>query len=148
MTDYTNLKLSIDGHTATVTLNNPPAHTRTMDSLPALKQLVTDPNATDDVYALTSAMMAVLSAGADLNNFPGMIAANSMAIALVKRLKHYQRIAVSVLQSIGYAMYGGLECALIVISVSQKRMHRWPYQRPAWVYCHARAVCRICLISW
>ena len=52
MTDYTNLKLSIDGHTATLTLNNPPAHTWTMDSLNALKQLVTDLNTNDEVYAL------------------------------------------------------------------------------------------------
>ncbi|GAB2634998.1 hypothetical protein [Psychrobacter pocilloporae] len=33
MTDYTNLQLSIEGHTATLTLNNPPAHTWTMDRL-------------------------------------------------------------------------------------------------------------------
>ena len=51
MTDYTNLKLSIDGHTATLTNNNPPAHTWTMDSLKALKQLITDLNANDDIYA-------------------------------------------------------------------------------------------------
>ena len=32
MTEYTNLKLLIDSHTAIVTLHNPPAHTWTMDS--------------------------------------------------------------------------------------------------------------------
>ena len=52
MTDYTNLKLSIDGHTATLTLNNPPAHTWTMDSLKAFKQLVVDLNVNDDIYAV------------------------------------------------------------------------------------------------
>lgn len=52
MTDYTNLNLSIDGHVATLTLNNPPAHTWTMDSLQALKQLMSDLNANDEVYAL------------------------------------------------------------------------------------------------
>ncbi len=50
MTDYTNLKLSISGHTATVTLNNPPAHTWTMDSLQAFKQLITDLNVKDDIH--------------------------------------------------------------------------------------------------
>ena len=71
MTDYTNLTLSIDGHTATLTLNNPPAHTWTMDSLQALKQLITDLNANDDVYALIvhGDGEKFFSAGADLNNF-------------------------------------------------------------------------------
>ena len=52
MTDYTNLNLLIDGHTATLTIHNPSAHTWTMDSIKALKQLVADLNANDDIYAL------------------------------------------------------------------------------------------------
>ena len=85
MTDYTNLKLSIDGHTATVTLTNPPAHTWTMDSLPALKQLVTDLNANDDVYALIihGDGEKFFSAGADLNNFSDGDKGRAISMAIV-----------------------------------------------------------------
>ena len=117
MTDYTNLKLSIDGHIATVTLNNPPAHTWTMDSLPALKQLVTDLNANDDVYALIihGDGEKFFSAGADLNNFSDgdKGRAISMAIAFgeaFEALSAYRGVSIAVIN--GYAMGGGLECAL------------------------------------
>lgn len=33
MSNYTNLKLTIDNHIAVLTLNNPPAHTWTKESL-------------------------------------------------------------------------------------------------------------------
>ena len=45
MSNYTNLKLTIDNHIAVLTLNNPPAHTWTKDSLASLKQLISDLNA-------------------------------------------------------------------------------------------------------
>src|SRR5690606_18104867 len=52
MSDYTNLKLERRGHTALVTISNPPANTWTRDSLRALKQLVADLEADRDIYAL------------------------------------------------------------------------------------------------
>lgn len=117
MTDYTNLKLTIDGHIATLTLQNPPAHTWTMESLPALKQLVTDLNANDEVYALVihGDGEKFFSAGADLNNFSegDKGRAVSMAIAFgdaFEALSNYRGVSIAVIN--GYAMGGGLECAL------------------------------------
>ncbi len=71
MTEYTNLDLNINGHIATLTLNNPPAHTWTLDSLRALKQLVADLNANNKVQALVvhGDGEKFFSAGADLNSF-------------------------------------------------------------------------------
>ena len=42
---YTNLNVEKIGHTALVTIANPPANTWTLDSLQALQQLVADLNA-------------------------------------------------------------------------------------------------------
>ena len=52
MTDYTGLRLDKRGHTALVTLNNPPAHTWTQESLAALTRLVGDLNADRDIWTL------------------------------------------------------------------------------------------------
>ena len=88
MTDYTNLNLSIDGHTATLTLNNPPAHTWTMDSLGALKQLITDLNANGNIYALIvhGDGEKFFSAGADLNNFSDGDKGRAISMAIALRL--------------------------------------------------------------
>ena len=117
MSDYTNLKLSIDGHIATVTLHNPPAHTWTLESLQAFKQLITDLNANDAVYALVihGDGEKFFSAGADLNNFADgdKGRAVSMAIAFgaaFEALSAYRGVSIAVIN--GYAMGGGLECAL------------------------------------
>ena len=71
MSNYTNLKLTIDNHIAVLTLNNPPAHTWTKDSLASLKQLISDLNANKQVTALVvhGDGEKFFSAGADLNSF-------------------------------------------------------------------------------
>ena len=68
---YTGLVLEKRGHTAVVTLDNPPAHTWTEASLAALARLVRDLDAVRDIYALviTGGGEKFFSAGADLKLF-------------------------------------------------------------------------------
>ena len=67
--EHVGLKVEADGHTAVVTLHNPPAHTWTVHSLSALRDLVGALNADRDIYALviTGDGEKFFSAGADLN---------------------------------------------------------------------------------
>ncbi|WP_227430494.1 enoyl-CoA hydratase [Psychrobacter sp. I-STPA6b] len=115
--NYTNLDVSIDGSVATVTLNNPPAHTWTFDSLNALKQLVSDLNANDKVYALVihGDGEKFFSAGADLNVFADGDKGNAISMAVAfgeafEALSNYRGVSIAAIN--GYAMGGGLECAL------------------------------------
>jgi len=68
---YAGLRLERRGHTAVVTLTNPPAHTWTADSLAALTRLVGDLNRDREIYALviTGDGEKFFSAGADLKLF-------------------------------------------------------------------------------
>jgi len=117
MSSYTNLKVEKNGHTAVVTLFNPPAHTWTMDSLKALKQLVTDLNADREIYALviTGDGAKFFSAGADLKIFADgdKDVARDMARAFgeaFEALSAFRGVSIAAIN--GYAMGGGLECAL------------------------------------
>ena len=114
---YTNLLFERRGHTALVTLDNPPAHTWTLASLNALTQLVADLNADPDVYALviTGGGAKFFSAGADLNVFAdgNKDAAFAMAAAFgeaFEALSAFRGVSIAAIN--GYAMGGGLECAL------------------------------------
>jgi enoyl-CoA hydratase/carnithine racemase len=68
---YTNLEVELVGHTAVVTLANPPANTWTTAGLTALAQLVGELNANREVYSLVVIGQGekFFSAGADLNVF-------------------------------------------------------------------------------
>ena len=117
MSNYTNLKLTIDNHIAVLTLNNPPAHTWTKDSLASLKQLISDLNANKQVTALVvhGDGEKFFSAGADLNSFASgdKGQAAEMAIAFgeaFEALSNFRGVSIACIN--GYAMGGGLECAL------------------------------------
>lgn len=114
---YTNLKVERHQHTVLVTLHNPPAHTWTTDGLVAFADLIADLNADPDVYALvvTGDGAKFFSAGADLKVF----ADGDKAVAHVMAQRFGQAFealtafrGVSIAAINGYAMGGGLECAL------------------------------------
>lgn len=122
MTDtYTGLQLEKRGHTAIVTLNNPPAHTWTEQSLCALVQLVKDLETDRNIYALviTGGGEKFFSAGADLKLFaPTETGNDKVTAATMARCfgEAFETLAafhgVSIAAINGYAMGGGLECAL------------------------------------
>ncbi|MBA5688671.1 enoyl-CoA hydratase [Rugamonas apoptosis] len=117
MNHYINLQLELRGHTAIVTLNNPPAHTWTADSLSSLATLVTDLNANREIYSLvvTGQGDKFFSAGADLKLFAD--GDKAMARTMARRfgeafevLSRFRGVSIAAIN--GYAMGGGLECAL------------------------------------
>ncbi len=114
---FPGLRLERRGHTAVVTLDNPPAHTWTQASLAALARLVRELDADPGIYALviTGAGEKFFSAGADLKLFadgdPGI--ANTMARRFgeaFETLAAFRGVSIAAIN--GYAMGGGLECAL------------------------------------
>jgi enoyl-CoA hydratase/carnithine racemase len=115
--EYAGLRLDIDGHTALVTLTNPPANTWTRESLAALRDLVRDLDADRDVYALviTGEGEKFFCAGADLKQFAEGDKAVARAAArrfgeAFETLSAFRGVSIAAIN--GYAMGGGLECAL------------------------------------
>ena len=117
MSEYVNLKLEKRGHTAIVTLSNPPAHTWTAESLGSLRKLVFDLNLDRTIYALviTGEGAKFFSAGADLKLFASgdKAVARDMATRFgeaFEALSAFRGVSIAAIN--GYAMGGGLECAL------------------------------------
>lgn len=117
MTDYQGLDVQRQGHTAIIRLNNPPAHTWTEDSLAALARLVRDLDEDRKIYSLvvTGAGEKFFSAGADLKLFADGDKAVARAMArrfgeAFETLAGFRGLSVAAIN--GFAMGGGLECAL------------------------------------
>ena len=110
------MRHEIRGHTAFVTIDNPPANTWTPESLRALEALVSELNANRAVYAMvvTGAGSKFFSAGADLKTFQGdKVAARHFIAcfgAAFEALMNARFVTIAAIN--GYAMGGGLECAL------------------------------------
>lgn len=114
---YTNLSIERHQHTVQITLHNPPAHTWTEDSLAALTNLVHDLQQDRDVYALvlTGDGAKFFSAGADLKLFANGDKAVARRMAqrfgeAFEALAGFRGVTIAAIN--GYAMGGGLECAL------------------------------------
>ena len=104
-------------HTAVVTINNPPANTWDRESLVALKNLVDQLNANREIYSLvlTGSGDKFFSAGADLNMFTDGDKGNARDISSLfglafEALSGFRGVSIAAMN--GYAMGGGLECAL------------------------------------
>lgn len=117
MTEYVGLKLEKQGHVALVTLSNPPAHTWTQDSLSALTRLVGDLEQDREIYSLviTGDGEKFFSAGADLKLFADGDKATARAMArrfgeAFEALANFRGLSIAAIN--GFAMGGGLECAL------------------------------------
>lgn len=114
---YANLGVERHGHTVQITLQNPPAHTWTEQSLAALGELVADLERERDVYALviTGDGPKFFSAGADLKLFADGDQATARRMAqrfgeAFEALAAFRGVTIAAIN--GYAMGGGLECAL------------------------------------
>ena len=107
----------IDGHVAVLTLNNPAANTFTAAGLLRLTELIGELNADMNVYAIvvTGQGEKFFSAGADLKSFADGDKAQARLMAqrfgtAFEALQNARPVVVAAIN--GYAMGGGLECAL------------------------------------
>ena len=111
------IECRIDGHVAVITLNNPSANTFTADGLEQLRATMHDLDRNLEVYAavITGQGEKFFSAGAELKTFADgdkararlMIQRFGAAFAAIQEARPVVIAAIN-----GYAMGGGLECAL------------------------------------
>ena len=110
------MRHEIRGHTAFVTIDNPPANTWTPESLRSFEALIGELDANRAIYAMviTGAGEKFFSAGADLKTFSGDKAVARQFIArfgaAFEALQNSRFVTLAAIN--GYAMGGGLECAI------------------------------------
>ena len=104
-------------NTAKITINNPSANTWDLESLSGLEEIIELLNKDDEVFSLviTGQGEKFFSAGADLKVFHegGKDAAKEMSTAFSQAFEALSKFSgVSIAAINGFAMGGGLECAL------------------------------------
>ena len=111
------LDCKIEDHVAILTLNNPPANTFTLEGLQEFQRLLTELNSNLDVYAvvITGQGEKFFSAGAELKTFADGDKARARQMAqrfgdTFEMLQEARPVFIAAIN--GYAMGGGLECAL------------------------------------
>lgn len=111
------LKLEKRGHTALITMANPPANTWTADTLTQLRDAVKSLDADKNIYALviTGEGDKFFSAGADLKLFADGDKAVASDMSRIfgeafETLSAFRGVSIAAIN--GYAMGGGLEVAL------------------------------------
>lgn len=117
MRDYEGFRLARDGHAAIATIANPPANTWTLPGLKALGAMLADLESDQDIRCLviTGEGPKFFSAGLDLRQLAGADRrlGGDFAAAFGEvfgRLARFRGVTIAAIN--GYAMGGGLECAL------------------------------------
>jgi len=111
------IEFSLDGHIARLTLSRPPANAFTAEGLLQLQDVVAKIDADPEVRAvvITGSGDRFFSAGADLNGFAEGDRAHARVMAqrfgaAFEALQNARPLVIAAIN--GYAMGGGLECAL------------------------------------
>lgn len=111
------IEFALDGHIARLTLSRPPANAFTAEGLQQLQDLIAKIDANPEVRAvvITGAGDRFFSAGADLNGFAEGDRAHARVMAqrfgsAFEALQNARPLVIAAIN--GYAMGGGLECAL------------------------------------
>ena len=111
------IQVEKSGNNAVLTINNPPANTWTEQSLQLLQDIIHELNSDKSNFSLviTGQGEKFFSAGADLKLFAdgevGVASVMSRAFGTAfETLAAYEGVSIAAIN--GYAMGGGLECAL------------------------------------